>query len=45
MALAPEEEGAMEFIRQVKGDTVVSVAHTTADYDTAMAAFQEGPPM
>lgn len=42
VALAPEEEGAMEFIRQVKGDTVVSVAHTTADYDTAMAAFQEG---
>lgn len=42
VALAPEEEGAMEFIRRVKDSTVVSVAHTTADYDTAMEAFQAG---
>ena len=31
--LAPEEEGAMEFIRAEKGKVVLSIAHTTADYD------------
>lgn len=42
VALAPEEEGALEFIDAVKNDTIISLAHTTADYDTAMAAFQRG---
>ncbi len=42
VALAPEEDGALEFIRGVKDSTVVSVAHTTSDYDTAMKAFEEG---
>lgn len=41
-ALACEEPGAMEFIDQVKDDVVVSLAHTMADYDLAMAAFERG---
>lgn len=41
-ALAPEEEGAMEFIDACKDEVVISVAHTTADYDTAREAFRRG---
>lgn len=40
--LAPEIEGAMEFIQSVKEDVVVSLAHTNADYDTATMAFKSG---
>ena len=40
--IAPEEPGAMEFIEAVRDEVVVSIAHTAADYDTAMAAFQKG---
>ncbi len=42
VAIAPEEEGAMEFISELKDEVVVSLAHTTADYMTAMEAFQRG---
>lgn len=42
VAIAPEEEGAMEFISEVKDEVVVSLAHTTADYDTAYKAFEKG---
>lgn len=42
VALACEEEGAMEFIDKVKADAVVSLAHTISDYDTAMEAFNRG---
>ncbi len=41
-AIAPEEEGAMDFIKEMKDEVVLSVAHTTADYDTAAAAFENG---
>ena len=41
-SLAPEEDGAMEFIQDVKQDTIVSVAHTCTDYDTAVQAFKTG---
>lgn len=41
-AIAPEEEGAAEFISALKDEVVLSVAHTTADYDTAKAAFDAG---
>ncbi len=41
-ALAPEVPGAMEFIDACAADTVISVAHTTADYDTAKEAFERG---
>lgn len=40
--LAPEEEGAMEFIRAEKGKVVLSIAHTTADYETAKTAIEAG---
>lgn len=42
VSVAPELEGALEFIRQVKDRVTVSVAHTAAGYDTALAAFQAG---
>lgn len=42
VAIAPETEGAMDFIRAKKEETVLSVAHTKADYDTAMEAFRAG---
>ena len=40
--IAPELEGAMEFIREFSGRYVISLAHTSADYDTAMKAFECG---
>lgn len=42
VAVAPETEGAMEFIRTLAGKVNISLAHTAADYDTALAAFQNG---
>jgi N-acetylglucosamine-6-phosphate deacetylase len=40
--LAPEEPGAMSFIETLKDEVVLSLAHTVADYDTAMEAFARG---
>lgn len=40
--IAPETVGAMPFIAAVKDEVVISLAHTTADYDTAMKAFSSG---
>ena len=40
--LAPETEGAMDFIDQVKDEVHVSIAHTMADYDTATEAINRG---
>ncbi len=40
--VAPELEGAMEFIQELKDEVVISLAHTTADYDTAVEAYQKG---
>lgn len=42
VTVAPEIEGAMEFIKEISNDCVVSVAHTGADYETASAAFCMG---
>ncbi len=42
VTVAPEEEGAMEFIEKVSPVCTVSLGHTTADYDTAMAAYKAG---
>ena len=43
MGIAPEEsENAVPFIEAVKDKVNVSLAHTNADYDTAMAAFNAG---
>lgn len=40
--VAPELEGAEEFIREVSKTSRVSVAHTDADYDAAKMAFSAG---
>ena len=32
----------MEFIEALEGEVTVAIAHTTADYDTAMEAFRRG---
>ncbi len=40
--VAPETEGGLAFIDEVKGEVRVSVAHTAADYDTAVRAFAHG---
>jgi len=42
ITVAPEEEGALDFIREVSQVCTVSLGHTTADYDTAMAAYAAG---
>lgn len=42
VTVAPEEPGAIEFIKAVSPVCTVSVGHTTADYDTAMAAYAAG---
>lgn len=41
-AVAPEVDGAMEFIDACRDEVTVSIAHTTADYDTAKEAFDRG---
>lgn len=40
--IAPEREGAMELIAKKKGEVVLSLAHTCADYDTSMKSFEAG---
>lgn len=40
--IAPETDGAMAFIRELKDEVGISLAHTTADYDTAREAFIHG---
>ena len=42
VTVAPEQPGAMEFIREVSKICTVSLGHSTADYDTAMAAYAAG---
>ena len=43
VTLAAEQSGALEFIRSAQEDGItVSLGHTTADYDTACAAYEAG---
>ncbi len=42
LAIAPETAGAMEFIEEKHKEVVISLAHTAADYDTAIEAFEKG---
>ena len=42
VAIAPETEGAIEFIKKVSSKTICSIAHTDADYDTVMEAVRAG---
>ena len=41
--LAPELDGAMDFIKKMSGGKyVLSTAHTSSDYETAMEAYKNG---
>ncbi len=40
--IAPERDGAMDFIREMRDEIHISLAHTGADYDTAKLAFELG---
>lgn len=40
--IAPEQEGALEFIREMHDEVRISVAHTCADYQQAHDAFAAG---
>lgn len=40
--IAPEVDGALECIRAISGDVRVSLAHTAASYEEAMAGFEAG---
>lgn len=42
IGIAPEEGDYQTFIREVKEEVSVSLAHTNADYKTASAAFEAG---
>ncbi len=42
LSIAPELPGSMEAIEVLKDMVVLSVGHTTADYDTAIRAFKMG---
>ena len=42
LGIAPELPGSPELIRHAAGRCTVSLAHTDADYDTAVAAFNAG---
>lgn len=42
IGVAPETEGALEFIHGVKDEVKVSLAHSNADYYVAKAAFEAG---
>ena len=40
--IAPEEPGALDFIKACHEEVRISIAHTCTDYDTAIAAFEAG---
>lgn len=42
VSIAPELDGAMDFIKAVSDKVTVSLAHTTAGYDIAKEAFDNG---
>lgn len=40
--IAPEEEGAIEFVKAVSDETRISIAHTCATYEEAAIAYRSG---
>lgn len=42
VTVAPDTEGAMDFIKKASREANVSIGHTMADYDTATEAFKNG---
>lgn len=42
VAFAPERNGSVAFVDSLKNDCALSVAHTSANYDEALYAFERG---
>ena len=42
LTIAPEQEGAMELIERRHSGVIISLGHTSADYDLSMEAFEKG---
>lgn len=42
VTVAPEEDGAIDFIKEVSKTCTVSLGHSVADYDTAMKGYAAG---
>lgn len=42
VSVAPELPGALDFVEEASKEVNVAIAHTTADYDTALAALNAG---
>lgn len=42
LAVAPEVEGALDFISEIKNEVTVSIAHTRSDYDLSRKALSCG---
>lgn len=42
VGVAPEIQGAIEFVEEIKDEVKVTLAHSNADYDRAKAAFKAG---
>lgn len=42
VTIAPETEGALDFIEALGDDVVMSIGHTLADFDTTMEAIRRG---
>lgn len=42
MGVAPEAEGVLDFVQQVKEEVTITVAHSNADYAAAKATFEAG---
>lgn len=42
VTVAPNINGALEFIKEIKNETTISLGHSSADYETAKAAFAAG---
>lgn len=40
--IAPENEGALDFIDALKDEVTISLAHSTANYDIALEAYKRG---
>lgn len=42
VTIAPEIEGALEFIKMLKDEVTISIAHTEANYEQTLKALQSG---
>ena len=42
VTVAPNMKGALEFIKEIKNETTISLGHSSADYETTKAAFTAG---